>query len=337
MTVPPERVVVRAPNWLGDVMLSLGALRDLRRAWPTAHLEVLALPRVAPIYDAVAEVDGVRTAATLPESVRALRGSFDTAVVLPNSFRSALEPFLAGVPQRWGHATDGRRLLLTRHTRPAPRVRGESEAFYYRSLVSGLGLPVAATPNLAIACPEVWQTRAREMLEADGLWVGLNPGASFGTAKRWPPERFAAVAETAARDLGARIVIVGSEPERPLAEEIAAQIPSGPVVLAGRTSLPDLVGVISLLGALVTNDSGPMHVAAALGVPVVAVFGPTDWRETAPRSSAARVVREPVDCAPCKLRECPTDHRCMERVTSRRVFEALADQIAQRPQGGQQP
>ena len=314
-----ERLLVRAPNWLGDVVLSLGAVRDLRRNFPEARLEVLARPAVADLYAAVAEVDGVRPSAGLRADVAALHGAFDAAVVLPNSFAAALAVRAASVPERWGYATDGRGPLLTRRARVPPQVRGRSQVYYYRAMLAGVGLSVSASPDVSLHCPQAWAERGAAVLGAPAPWIGLNPGAFFGAAKRWTPERYAAAADLLARREGARIAVLGGAAERPLGVAIAAAMQSPARVLCGETTLPDLVGVLSRLRLLVTNDSGPMHVAAALGVPLVAVFGPTDWRETAPAGGPHRLVREPVPCSPCLLRECPIDHRCMRRVTVDRV------------------
>lgn len=313
-------LLIRAPNWIGDVVLSLGAVRDLRRNFPEARIEVLARPWVADLYRAVREVDAVRASAGFRADVESLRGAFDAAVLLTNSFGSALVAFAAGIPERWGYATDGRGALLTRRARVPPSLRGSSEVYYYRAMVAGVGLEVSAAQDISLRCPEEWGARGAALLEDDGApWVGLNPGAFYGTAKRWIPARYAAVGDLLSRQAGARIAILGGPSERPLADAIAAAMTSPTRVLSGETSLPELVGVISRLRLLVTNDSGPMHVGAALGVPLVAIFGPTDWRETAPLGDRQRLVREAVECAPCKLRECPIDHRCMRRITVERV------------------
>jgi lipopolysaccharide heptosyltransferase II len=323
----PERIVVRAPNWIGDVVLSLAALRDLRRNFPRARLEVLARAWVADLYRAVGEVDAVRIAQGVRADADALRGAFDAGVVLPNSFGSALALWWARVPERWGYATDGRRPLLTRAPRVPPQVRGRSQVYYYRAMLAGAGLRVSAAPDVSLRCPPEWteSAGADRLLGKDGGgdWVGVNPGAFYGTAKRWLPERFAAVADSLAAR-GARIALVGGAAERPIGEAIAAQMRAPARVLCGQTTVPELVGVLARLRLLVTNDSGPMHLAAALGVPVVAVFGPTDWRETHPVGEAHRVVREPVHCSPCGLRECPIDHRCMRRVSVDRVLGETA-------------
>lgn len=314
-----SRILVRAPNWVGDTVLSLPALRDLRRNFPDARLEVLARPAVAELYRAVAEVDAVREAVSFRADAEALRGAFDLGVLLPNSFGTALQLYGAGLPERWGYATDGRGPLLTRKCAVPAEVRGESEVYYYRAMLAGLGLQVTAVPDASLRAPAAWRERALMLLEGDGPWLGINAGASYGTAKRWIPERYAAVADHLARRYGLSPVIVGGAAERPVAEALAAAMRTRVRVLCGQTSLGELVGVLSELRLLLTGDSGPMHLAAALGTKVLAVFGSTDWRETAPFTTRARVVREHVECAPCKLRECPIDHRCMTRVRVERV------------------
>ncbi len=315
--------MVRAPNWLGDAMLSLPALRDLRRNFPQARIAVLARAPVAPLYAAVAEVDGTIASTGVTADAAVLRGRFDAAVILPNSFGSAFTAAHAGIPHRWGYATDGRSLLLTRRARLRPEVRGRSEVYYYRAMLSGIGLRTTALPDASLACPDEWRAAGAARLgnagpesSADnGPWIGLNPGAFFGTAKRWIPERYAAVADLASERLGARTVILGAAAERPLGEAVRKAMRRPAAVLCGETNLQELTGVLAQLSLLLTNDSGPMHVASALGTPVVAIFGPTDWRETAPFGPGrSEIVRETVACSPCKLRDCPIDHRCMTRV-----------------------
>jgi heptosyltransferase-2 len=312
------RVVVRVPNWIGDVVLSLPALRDVRRNFQDAEIAVLARPWVADLYKAVPEVDRVVPAGTFRENVAALQGSADHAILFANSFRSALEAFRAGVRERWGYRTEARQLLLTRSTAVPSVLRGQSQVYYYRAMLAGLGLRVSAVPDSSLRCPDAWAERGARLLGEEGPWLGLNPGAAFGTAKRWIPERYAAVADRLAESHGLRTVVIGGPGEAALGASIASAMSRKPRLLVGETSLEDLVGVLSRLTLLVTNDSGPMHLAGALGVPEVAIFGPTDDRETAPRGRHA-IVRESVPCAPCGLRDCPIDHRCMTRVSVERV------------------
>jgi heptosyltransferase-2 len=325
--IRPERVVIRAPNWLGDAVLSLAAVRDVRRQFPSSRVEVLARPSVAGLYGAVSEIDAVRISRGVRADAAGLRGAFDAAVVLPNSFGAALSPWLAGVPERWGFRTDGRRLLLTRSTRVPRAVRGQSQVYYYRAMLSGLGFTVAETPDTALACPPEWRARTAERLGA-GPFVAMTPGAAYGGAKRWLPERFADAADALADERGAEVLVLGAPSDRPLGDAIAARMRRRPRVLCGETSLADLVAVLAVSELLLTNDSGAMHVAAALGTPLVAVFGPTDWRETAPVGSKHRLVREAVHCAPCLLRDCPIDHRCMKGVGVERVVGAAREVLA---------
>jgi heptosyltransferase-2 len=318
--------VVRAPNWLGDVMLSLPAVRDVRKNFPEARIDVLARPSVAPLYGAVSQVDGTLESRGTSADAALLRGGgYEAAVLLPNSFGTAFAAWRAGIPERWGYARDGRGLLLTRAVRVPAEVKGASQVFYYRAMLAGAGLRVSGSPETALLPPPAWTARGREIL-GEGRWIGVNPGAAFGTAKRWLPERFAEAATLVARSRGARVAIVGSAAERAVGERVREGLGVEGRLLAGETTLAELVGVLAGLDLLLTNDSGPMHVAAALGVPLVAVFGPTDVRETAPVRGT--VVREPVECSPCLLRECPIDHRCMTRVDAGRVAAAAADLIA---------
>jgi len=181
---------------------------------------------------------------------------------------------------------------------------------------------------VSLACPEEWAARGRALLGDDGPWIGVNPGAFYGAAKRWPPERFAATADLVARRTGARVAIVGGRRSARSARRSPARSARLRVSSAARRRWATLVGVLSGLLLLLTNDSGPMHLAAALGTPLVAVFGSTDWTETAPVSARARVVREETECAPCLLRECPIDHRCMTRVGVDRVAAAALELVA---------
>jgi heptosyltransferase-2 len=198
--------------------------------------------------------------------------------------------------------------------------------YYYRAMLAEVGLRVSAVPDTGLRAPAEWLDAAGRLL-GPGDWIGLSPGAAFGPAKRWPLSRFAAVGDRLARTTGAQVAVLGAPGERPFAEGVAGAMSHPARVLAGETTLADLVGVLARLRVLVTNDSGPMHVASALGTPVAAVFGPTDPSETAP-VGPARLLSEPVHCAPCGLRACPIDHRCMTRVAAERVAEAAEELIA---------
>ncbi|HET8549599.1 MAG TPA: lipopolysaccharide heptosyltransferase II [Bryobacteraceae bacterium] len=336
-----DRVLVRATNWVGDAVMSLPALQALRRRFPRAHVTVLARPWVADLYARESFADEVipYTAGRgwndiggklrLARMLRARR--FDAAVLLQNAFEAAALAWLARIPRRIGYDRDTRGWLLTDRI-PVPR-EGDiprHEQFYYLELLRRAGLiddlPRESTIRLHGAEPAAESGRARfEKLGIREPVIGVSAGAAYGTAKRWLPERFAEAASELAVRLDASVALFGSVDERVLCKEIATRIGPRARNLAGQTALREYIELAAACRVYLTNDSGGMHIASALGVPTVAVFGATNDETTGPTGPLARVVREPVDCAPCLLRECPIDHRCMTGVASERVIdEALA-------------
>jgi len=307
------RLVVVAPNWHGDAVMALPAIADLRNALPGTAVAIVAKPAVASLFTMVPNVDEVIAKGT--------RLSADIGLLLPNSFRSAFDLARAGVPQRWGYRSDGRGPLLTRAVeRPAAAVH---QVEYYQHLVRTLGFASGpAQPRLEITS-EIRAAGARALAAAGwdgtGSLVAMAPGGAYGGAKRWPPEYFAALARELASD-GFRTVIVGTAADERTRGEIASAL--GPdsashIDVVGRTDVPALAGVLSHVRVLVANDSGVVHLAAALGVATATLFGPTDERLTAPRSTAAQaVLTHYVWCRPCMLRECPLEHRCMRGISA---------------------
>lgn len=334
-----SRILVRATNWLGDAVLSLPALRGLRARFPKAHIAVLARPWVAELYRREPCCDELiacgRGWRAMLKTARALRGrGFDCAILLPNSFESAAVVRLAGIPQRIGYNRDGRGLLLTTAAAaPKPGETPPHERYYYLELLRRAGLIEtlpAEEPILLEGAAEA-RSAGRSRFEAMGYAapvVGVSPGAQNSRAKRWPAERFAAAAARVAGELGAAVAVFGSAQEYALAKGVAEAVRRAgrPVLnLAGETTLSQFIEMAAACSLFLTNDSGAMHVASALGVPTVAVFGPTEWLATAPAGPVSRIVREPVECSPCMLRDCPIDHRCMTRIDAARVAEeALA-------------
>ncbi len=330
-----ESILVFAPSWIGDAVMSLGAVRVLRRDRPEARIVALARPSLAELYDGIDEVDATlgydprgsdRGLSGLRAAARRIRSEgFDACLLLPNAFRAAAFARLAGIPERWGYATEGRGFLLTRRVPPAPRPFGRHQAYYYLELMSGLGFH-ATTPDVSLKVSETEKGRGRALLEREG-WdgkttlVGVHPGATGSRAKIWSAARFGEVMGKLAASAGARVVILGGASESAHAHDVRAALLEPPLMLQGKTSLGELIGVLSELSLFLSNDSGPMHLAAALGVPTLAVFGPTDPSETGPLGPRAKFVREPVECSPCLYRDCPIDHRCMERVGASRVYE----------------
>jgi heptosyltransferase-2 len=316
-----SNILIRATNWVGDAVMCLPALAAIRSRFPAARISILAKPLVADIYaresfaDEIILYDGARW-----KTARSLRAKrFDAAILLQNAFEAALIVWLAGIPNRIGYNRDARGFLLTRAV-PPPRP-GEiplHQRFYYLELLRRAGILDRIPESDAIRLRGVPADRQKV--------IGVSPGAAYGTAKQWLPERFAEAAARLASERGCTIALFGSKVERQLCELVAAKLNGYDVTnYAGETTLAQFIAKAAECELFLTNDSGPMHIASALGVPTVAVFGATDDTATGPTGPLARVVREPVECSPCLLRECPIDHRCMVRVTAERVAgEALS-------------
>ncbi len=338
----PTCVLVLAPNWLGDAVMALPAVADIRHAFPATRLVVAARGPVADLFRLTTTVDEVVTLrwsgrwwrrAALAADVEALRPiGADIAMLLPNSFAAAWLASRASVPERWGYGTDLRAQLLTRAIRrPAGSVH---QGAYYQHLTRTCGIePGPLEPALVIADAVV--AAARSALTGKG-WDGrsplivLAPGAAYGTAKRWIPAYVAELIGELTGARGATCVLVGSRGDhataRMIASSLAAPARARLIDLTGETTLEQLAGILRGAQACVSNDSGAMHVAAAIGTPLVALFGPTRERETAPLTAAggrADVLTHPVWCRPCMLRECPIDHRCMTGITPQRVFASV--------------
>ncbi len=335
-----QKILVRATNWVGDAVMSIPALQALREHFPAAHIAVLARPWVAGLYGRERFCDelipyeaprgwkGLREKWSLAADLR--RRKFDCAVLLQNAFESAALVRLAGIPLRIGYDRDGRGWLLT-HPIPAPRP-GDTprhQRFNYLELLKRAKLITsysAESPIRLDGAPAAAQ-KGREHFErasVAGPVIGVSPGAAYGGAKRWLPERFAEAAIEVARDRGATVAIFGSREELTICEIVQQRIEAAmqPCInFAGTTGLTEFIELAAACEVYLTNDSGPMHIASALGVPTVAIFGATDDEATGPTGVQSRVVREPVECSPCLLRECPIDHRCMTRVSAARVAQ----------------
>ena len=356
--MPPQaglqRMVVLAPNWLGDAVMALPAIDDIRRHYKGARLGVAVRASIAPLFKAVEGVDDVlpldgrgrlSNIAGLRGDSRRLKASrHELAILLPNSFAAAWLAWRAGVPERWGYRSDWRGPLLTRHV---PRPSGERhQVAYYQELVRALGIPNGPVrASVRVSAEDV--QRARDLLRGSGIdasdpVVAVAPGAAFGHAKQWPPDRFGDVIDRISRETAARVVLVGSRGDAGSGYAVLASIRSQAsrkrvIDLIGRTDLGLLMGVLSDCQALISNDSGAMHLATALGVRVTAIFGSTNERTTGPvdwpgKTGGHKVLTSAVWCRPCMLRECPIDHRCMTGVSPADVFgEARAQLSAATP------
>jgi heptosyltransferase-2 len=339
---------VRATNWVGDAVMSVPALQALRTRFPDAHISILARPGVAGLYTRERFCDEVIVSSagpgwrSLPATLHSVqdlrRRNFDCAILLPNSFSSAALVRFAGIPVRIGYARDARSFLLT-HAIPVP-LRGEApphQRFYYLELLKRAGLTDDYSLDLPIRLSPI--NHAANTAAAPSPVIGVSPGAAYGGAKRWLPERFAEAAIEVARERNACVAVFGSKEERAICEQVHQSIEAAGISctnFAGETTISEFIELAAACDVFLTNDSGAMHVASALGVPTVAVFGATDEEATGPTGPHTHVVRHPVECSPCLLRECPIDHRCMTRVDASQVAQtALALVTLDRAASGQ--
>jgi heptosyltransferase-2 len=328
-----KKIIVRVPNWIGDAVMCLPALESLKALCPQADITVLAKPRTAPVfennpsvteiflYDAGGEHKGVWGKLRLAIEIK--QKGFDLAVLFQNAFEAALIAFLAGIPRRVGYARDLRTWFLTRPVSFTEEVKKAHHVVYYLNIVKdiGGGFPARRTPYISLMEREL--DRAREFLKEKEVFdgeslIGCAPGASFGPAKRWPPERFTRALEALSEDLSATVLIFGGEGDLGEASLVADGLSESGVRhlnLAGEVGLRQFMAIASFLKLFITNDSGPMHIAAALGVPTVAVFGSTDPTLTGPAGSHVRVIKEYLECSPCFERTCPYGHyECFKAV-----------------------
>jgi heptosyltransferase-2 len=341
------KLLVRATNWVGDAVMCIPALEALRAHWPDAEISILARPWVADLYrgqpfaNKVISLDAsVRSPFAMENISRDLRREhFDCALLLQNAFSAAWLAWRAGIPERIGYARDARRLLLTRTVR-VPRA-GEipaHESHYYLELLRRIGWldKLLTVSEIRLQLAPGASGAAESRLEKAGvhlnsLRIALAPGAAYGAAKCWLPERFAAVADSLVDEFNADVILFGTPSEVEVSRQIAARMSHQPISLVGQTPIGELPALFSRCQLFIGNDSGAMHVAAAVGVPVVGVFGSTDPYGTAPVTPRRTLVQRKVACSPCFLRECPIDHRCMTRVTVADVHAAALKWLEQPP------
>lgn len=339
------KLLIRATNWVGDAILSLPALRTVRAKFPGAHVAILARPYVAEIYrdqeicDELIDYDfkgqhrGWKGREFLAEELRARK--FDIALLLQNAFDAAWVAWRSKIPERIGYARDGRSMLLTKAIEvPKTGEIPAHEKFYYLELLRRAGW-IDSLPNderIWLRVPEAASKRAALMLaeagaRPDAVRIAVGAGASYGSAKCWAPERFAKVLNGISADHAIDVILFGTEAEAGVSEAIKIGLRRPAIDLTGRTRIADLPGLLSQCQLFLGNDSGAMHVAAGVGLPVVAVFGPSDPEGTAPVTPRASMVQQKPYCSPCFLRHCPTDHRCMNGVTVELVEMAMRTRL----------
>jgi heptosyltransferase II len=334
-----SRTLVISPNWIGDAVMAQPLLARLKEQHPDRPIDVLAPPAVAPVWRAVAEVDTVletpfrHKALQLKERwryARLLRArGYADAYVLPNTIKYALIPWLAGIPRRVGYKGEMRYGLINvmhHDDKPARPMMP-----FYAALAQDASLPApgdVARPRLAVPAERVQEACTRHGIDRSRKLVVYAPGAEFGPAKRWPPRHFGELArEIVAQDPQAQIALLGSPKDRETCEEVVAaagHAASSMLNLAGSTKLDEAAALIAQADAVVTNDSGLMHIASGLNRPLVALYGPTDPRHTPPSSEFAKWIWLHIDCAPCQQRQCPLGHHnCMEKLGADMAWREL--------------
>ena len=333
-----RNILVRTPNWIGDVVMSLPAMEALKANFPDSNVTVLAKPWVKDLLEDTPWVSEIllyepdrgplnKAKSVIATARRIKQRGYDVAFLFQNAFEAALLVWLGRIGRRVGYRIDGRGALLTHGVAPDKDTRAAHQVEYYLNLLRQVGLD-APTKDPVLSMPYVRTKRARELIRHRGgasghVTVGIGPGAIYGQAKRWPADRFARLADIAAERWKANILIFGSEKEKHIGESVQETMKQPCINLCGNTSLKEAMELLSACDFFVTNDSGLMHVSAALGVPTLAIFGSTDPMATGPRGPKTRVVRHEVDCAPCLRTSCPTDFRCMLSVEVEEVWNEL--------------
>jgi len=316
----PFRILIRASNWLGDAAISAPAIRAIKNGRPDAHITVAAPSKIISMWKLVAEVDTI--VPLKDHSLLAVIGSircqtrFDVAVLFPNSLRVALEAWLAGVPRRVGYRGHFRRWLLNQVV-PKSRRLGppEHQAFHYLHIAQNLGTPADSR--------DLVRVNAVRHVDLGRAKIALCPGAEYGAAKRWLPERFAETAKAVAARSPVQWVLFGTKSDAVIGEQISQALGDSCVNRIGQTTLDQLIDELRECRLVLTNDTGTMHLASLLGVPVVAIFGSTEPRLTGPLGSGHTILRYQVECSPCFLRQCPIDFRCMKAIRVEEVTDAV--------------
>ena len=320
----PFRILIRGSNWLGDSIISMPAVRAIKAGRPDVHITILAPEKIAAVWKLVPEVDDVigLTTRSLFATIRLLRSQkvFDVAILFPNSLRAALEAWFAGVPRRVGYRGHYRSWLLNQTITERPR-KGpvEHQVFRFLQVTHELGGPLEPPP-LRMFLP-------RAKANGASAKIGLCPGAEYGPAKRWLPERFAEVAATVSKQQAVQWILFGTSNDLEIGATIEAALGANCTNRIGKTTLDQLIAELSECALLLTNDTGTMHLATILGVPVVAVFGSTEPRLTGPLGTGHQIIRHQVECSPCFLRECPIDFRCMKAVTVEEVTDGVLSML----------
>lgn len=333
-----KNILIRGTNWIGDAVMSIPAIRAIRKSYPEAFIAVLAKPWVADVYRLLPEIDemfifrdpgihcGVRGKIRLAGELR--KREFDLALLLQNAIEAAIITWLAGIKLRAGYNTDLRGFLLTHSVLLSKELKQIHQTQYYLEMVKALGCQDTETEVQLIPDKEMKQL-AVELIGRYDLknkkMVGIAPGATYGPAKIWPPDRFAKVADLIMEKRNTAVLLFGGKDDRKITTTVRSLARHDIIDLGGKTNLREALALISYCNLFISNDSGLMHLAAAFGVPTVAIFGSTNPKTTSPLGPKTKVIYKNVPCSPCLRKTCPTDFRCMNLITAEEVFESLKE------------
>ena len=337
-----NNILIRSTNWIGDVIMTTPAVTTIRKNFPHARISILAKPWVIPVlrynphidnlltYDENGRHKGIFGKLRLAKELR--RQRYDAAILLQNAFEAAWVAFLAGIPCRIGYNTDGRGFLLTHPVPFHSALKKIHHTDYYLNMLKEVGLENTTRELCCVVGPNE-KDRAKHILLDHGIsnddpLVGINPGATFGPAKQWPFERYAELINKIQKFSKSHILILGGPGEDELGEKISRITQKRPINLAGKTRLGEAMALIELCDLFITNDSGLMHVAAALDIPLIGIFGSTTYTTTGPLGVNSRAIQIPMDCNPCHKPECPEGHmECLDRISVDMVFDVVKEML----------
>jgi heptosyltransferase-2 len=339
-----NNILIRGTNWIGDVVMTLPAIAAIRKTFPQAKISVLVKPWVAETFNLCPDVDeviiyqrpGAHSGITgLFRLIKELRArKFDAAILLQNAIEAAIITLLAGIPIRAGYNSDARGLLLTHSVKRTKTTREIHQIHYYLEMVKSLGCKSADT-DAYLQLPDDYGSLANRLIQEHGidnhkLFVGMAPGATYGAAKKWYPERFALVADRLSEDFSAEIILFGSKGDQDSADAVQRHAKQKLINVAGKTNLREAIALIARCRLFISNDSGLMHVAGALNISTIAIFGSTNPLTTSPPGNRSVVIHKNVSCAPCLKQTCPKSFECMDQISAGEVYEAAKKQLMDR-------
>jgi len=334
-----NKILIRGTNWIGDAIMTLPAVASIRATYPRAHIAMLVKPWVADIYKLFSDIDEIiiyenkfdNPAGVFRLAQKLKGGKFDLAILLQNAIEAAIIVVAAGIPLRAGYDSDARGLLLTHRVRRTEEIKKVHQTDYYLEMVKVLGcVSVGREMHLET---KINLLEARNVLrkfipeEAKKTVIGIAPGATYGPAKKWFPDRFAATADKLSEKFSAQVMIMGGKADGETAREVQELANAKLINLAGKTNLLEAIYLISQCSLFISNDSGLMHIAGALNIPTVAIFGSTNPTTTSPMGSKSVIVRREVPCSPCLKKTCPTDFRCMRMISVEDVLPVAENLI----------